>query len=187
MLLFGHMGLTLAAARMVERVWSSRTGRAFIGLDYRLVLLGSMLPDILDKPLGGVILRESLGNGRIYGHTLAFLLVLLGWGWWLWFRFRRPGGLTLAGASGLHQFLDGMWHTPETSLWPAYGLGFPKGHPEGWFELWLRNLTSDPLVYIPEIAGGAVLLLFFWDLTCRKGLAGFIRTGRIRPAPREES
>jgi hypothetical protein len=49
-------------------------------IDYRLVLIASILPDIIDKPLGGVILKESVGNGRIYAHTFLFLLFLFGLG-----------------------------------------------------------------------------------------------------------
>jgi len=39
-------------------------------LDYRLVLVGSMLPDIIDKPLGGLVFREALESGRTYCHTV---------------------------------------------------------------------------------------------------------------------
>ncbi len=42
------------------------------------MLIGSMLPDIIDKPLGGLICKETLGNGRTYAHTLLFLLLPFG-------------------------------------------------------------------------------------------------------------
>ncbi len=38
--------------------------------DYRLVAVGAMLPDVVDKPLGIYLLRRQLRNGRVYGHTL---------------------------------------------------------------------------------------------------------------------
>jgi hypothetical protein len=36
--------------------------------DIRLLILGSLLPDLIDKPLGHIILPEN--NGRIFAHTL---------------------------------------------------------------------------------------------------------------------
>jgi len=133
MLLFGHLGITLAAAQTFEIL--SQGKKKFTELiDYRLVLLGSLLPDIIDKPLGGLIFKESLGNGRIYAHTLLFLLLLFGLGMFLWLKLQRPGVLTLAGGSFVHHILDGMWYYPETCFWPAYGGSFPKGDPEGWFK-----------------------------------------------------
>jgi hypothetical protein len=44
--------------------------------DYRFVLVGSMLPDIIDKPLGQLVLRNLMSNGRIFSHTLLFLLLI---------------------------------------------------------------------------------------------------------------
>ena len=63
MLLFAHLGLTLARARLIR------------GADLAFVLLGSMLPDIIDKPLG-TILFGTPAMGRIFAHTLLFLLLL---------------------------------------------------------------------------------------------------------------
>ena len=131
MLLLGHTGITLALAKGII---TSRKGKRFSELvDYRLVLIGSMLPDIIDKPLGGLILKDTLGNGRIYAHTLIFLLLLFGIGIFFWVKYKRPEMLVLAGGSFVHHILDGMWRFPGTYLWPFYGWSFPKGDPEGWF------------------------------------------------------
>ena len=160
MLALAHMGITLAAAVGLEKTLARRGYKISKMLDYRLVLVGSMLPDIIDKPLGGLVLRDSLGNGRIYCHTLVFLLLLLGLGLFFWYRYRWPGGLVLTGGSLVHCTLDGMWLFPGTFLWPAYGWSFPKGHPENWLQLWFNSLIHNLLVYVPEIAGGMVLLYF---------------------------
>lgn len=177
MLILAHVGITLAAAKSLEKVMAYRGIYNF--LDYRLVLVGSMLPDIIDKPLGGLILRETLGNGRIYSHTLLFVLFLIGTGIFFWYKFRRPGFLVLAGGSIVHHILDGMWLYPETFLWPACGWSFPKGDPETWLQLWLGNLLADPWVYVPEVVGGIIICYFAAGMIRGKGLKEFFRSGRL--------
>lgn len=185
MLIFGHTGITLAAAWSLEKAILSRRVNNISGLvDYRLVLLGSMLPDIVDKPLGGLLLRETLGNGRIYCHTLLFLLLLSGAGVFLWFARRKSWLLILAGGTFFHHVLDSMWLWPQTFLWPIYGWSFAKGDPAGWFRRWLESLLTKPHVFIPELIGAAILAYFICVLIVRKNLREFITTGKlIRVSP----
>ena len=63
MLLFAHLGLTLATARFFSR------------MSLAALALGSMLPDIIDKPLGLVVFG-SPNMGRTFAHTLLFLMLL---------------------------------------------------------------------------------------------------------------
>jgi len=176
MLLFGHLGITLAAAQTFEML--SQGKKKFTELiDYRLVLLGSMLPDIIDKPLG-LVLKDTLGNGRIYAHTLIFLLLLVGTGIFFWTVYKRPGVLVLAGGSFVHHILDGMWRFPGTYFWPFYGWSFPKDDPEGWFWQWVESFLTDPGVYVPEIIGGIILLYFFGKLAYQKQIGTFMATGK---------
>lgn len=169
MLLFGHLGITLAAAKTFEKVMLSQGKKKFTELiDYRLVLLGSMLPDIIDKPLGGLIFKAALGNGRIYAHALIFLLLLAGLGIFFWVKHKRPGVLVLAGGSLIHHILDSMWRFPKTYLWPFYGWYFPKEDPEGWLKQWVESLLTNPEVYIPEIIGVIVLFYFLGKLAYQK-------------------
>jgi len=72
-----------------------------------------------------------------------------------------------------------MWEHPETYLWPAYGWSFPKGNPEGWFWQWIETLLTNPWVYIPEITGGLILLLFFIKMVYEKKIQNFIYTGKL--------
>ncbi len=177
MLLFGHLGITLAATQTFEML--SQGKKKFTELiDYRLVLLGSMLPDIIDKPLGGLVFKATLGNGRIYAHTLIFLLLLVGTGIFFWVKYKRPGVLALAGGSFFHHILDGMWRFPGTYLWPLYGWSFPKGDPEGWFWQWVESLLTDPWVYVSEIVGGIIFLYFFGKLAYQKQIGTFMATGK---------
>jgi len=180
MLLLAHVGITLGLTKGLEKVLSYRGMKEFTDLiDYRLVFLGSMLPDIIDKPLGGLILRETLGNGRIYSHTLLFLLFLLIPGVFVCFKYKRPGLFVVAGGSTIHCILDGMWYFPETFLWPVYGWSFPKGDPENWLRLWAYLLTY-PKYYIPEILGGTIIIIFITELVIRKNLFYFIVSGRAK-------
>ena len=63
MLLFAHLGLTLLSGRFMR--WA----------DMAFLALGSMLPDIIDKPLG-LLAFGTPAAGRTICHTLLFLLVL---------------------------------------------------------------------------------------------------------------
>jgi hypothetical protein len=180
MLLLAHLGITLAAARGLEKVLASRGfQKAPELIDYRLVLAGSMLPDIIDKPLGGLVFRESLGSGRVYCHTLLFFLLLFGAGIFCWYKLKRPGFLTLTGGSFAHYVLDGMWLYPTTFFWPAYGWVFEKNVPENWLEHWIESLLSEPHVFVPEIIGGLILISFGFELVYQMKLREFIFTGKL--------
>ncbi len=180
MQLLAHMGITLAAARGLEKVIYSRgINKISDFIDYRLVILGSLLPDIIDKPLGGIIFREALGNSRVYSHTLLFLLLFSGMGMFLWFAYRKSWLLVLAGGVFFHHVLDLMWLWPQTFLWPLYGWGFAKGNPDGWFWQWIKSLFTKPDIFIPELIGVVILALFVFELVHHKKLREFITTGRL--------
>ena len=148
MLLFAHLGLTLAAAKFSER----------FGLrpDIAIVLLGSILPDLIDKPLGYLI-YGSMASGRIYAHTLLFLLVLVALAAIL---KSRPLG-SLAFGVLAHQALDTIWRTPEIFLWPLLG-DFPVKTDMtvlGYFEMLIHGL-ENPAILVPELLGLVYLSYF---------------------------
>ena len=90
-------------------------------MDFRFLLLGAVLPDIIDKVLGHVVLAGTLDNGRLIGHTLLFAVILMMIGLAL-----TADRITVMGsACGAHLVLDMMWYYPATLLWPAYGWSFP--------------------------------------------------------------
>ncbi|GBF33915.1 hypothetical protein DCCM_3026 [Desulfocucumis palustris] len=178
MLLLAHIGITLGMARGIKKVMEYRGTKGISEfIDYRLVILGSILPDIIDKPLGGIVFRETIGNGRIYSHTLLFLLFLSALGALVWCKYRKTSMLVVAGGCIIHHILDGMWLYPHTFLWPAYGCTFPKGHPENWFQLWL-NLLTEPRYFLPEVIGGIIILCFVKNMVSRQRLVKFIVNGR---------
>ncbi len=142
MLLFAHLGLALLAARPFRRA------------DLTFVAIGSMLPDIIDKPLG-VMLYGSFSMGRILAHTLLFLLLLATLALYL----RDIRIVSLFFGVLIHLMLDYMWNSPVTFLWPLLG-PFPSAtHIDtiNYIEMLLSGLR-DPGIFIPELMGIAYII-----------------------------
>lgn len=193
MLLFGHVGITLAAAKITDTVFPPKvlhnnssgfryritSGLSYIrdttgNLDYRMIIIGSMLPDIIDKPLLLLFSESGLFTGRSHAHTLLFALLLLFSGLFT----RKSWLLTLALANLSHLFLDFIWTDPEILFWPFLGRFVPY-EAEGWFsDLWY-NLTHVPEIYVPEIIGLAVTGFLAYQIVKIRGLNRFIRQGVI--------
>lgn len=148
-------------------------------LDIRLILIGSMLPDIIDKPLGQVLLRESLSSGRIFSHTLLFPAIL---GVAAWYQCRRSSKtwlLALVLGTSAHLVLDSMWLTPRVLFWPAYGLAFDRSDLSVWIPRMFQGLMEKPSVFVPEIIGVIVMVWFLWHLLRRRLLLAFLRRGEV--------
>ncbi len=196
MLVLAHAGITLGAASLLAQLAQPRTSSAtppvearpgrlaawFRPLgrltDIRLLLVGSLLPDIIDKPLGQVVLGETISNGRIYGHTLLFVALLAVVGLRLWRQGLGNWMLVLASGSLAHLALDSMWRDPATLFWPIAGFAFRSVDPSEWLPNILRSLLSDPAVYVPEAVGAMVLLWFAFGLVRQRRILAFVRAGR---------
>lgn len=185
MLLLGHLGITagmvkvcqvLADARgapdNVEPGTSCQSGNDSRGLrssllgtarrqlslvDYRMVFLGSLLPDILDKPLWLVAFGDVFSSGRSYAHTFLLNLFLVLCGLTM-LRYRKCWLLVISLSSFVHLILDQMWYEPAVLWWPLLG-PLPRVETAGWWAGIMQTLASDPGVYIPEIVGLIVILL----------------------------
>ncbi|MBT9163240.1 MAG: hypothetical protein DDT24_00144 [Chloroflexi bacterium] len=205
MLLFGHTGITLALALGVDNalrrqaLFLSRSEQvrevanpsplaprlsglaaAIASIDYRLVLVGSMLPDIIDKPVGIYLFGDTFSNGRIFGHSLLFFLIILLAGLHRYLRSGRSGILVLSLCSGFHLILDQMWLEPRTLFWPLYGLAFPQYDITHWLANLIETLKTEPAVYWPEIVGMLILILFMLELLRNRGLLSFVRNGIVK-------
>ena len=208
MLLFGHIGITAGVVKACD-TWvsmsrhdnsyesgsSSRFGivirkkrlrlhhllsgiKGRIGsIDYRIVLLGSLLPDIIDKPLWLFAGSHIVPSGRGYAHTLLFNLALFIGGLVL-IRYRKSWLLIISLSSFMHLILDQMWNSPVVLLWPLLG-PLAKKETAGWFYNIIQALFSYPEVYIPEIIGLVIVLLFAYRLLIRKSVISFLKDGAI--------
>lgn len=119
-------------------------------LDYRIIALGALLPDFIDKLFGRLLFPVSIANGRIIGHTLMFVIILFIGGYILFKRYRDSRVVQVAGASFMHLVEDRMWNNPQTFFWRAMGWGFPRGNSHGNFIDYLMNIFSHG--YIPELS-----------------------------------
>ena len=70
MLLLAHIGRTTGGVRIFDNFALRRP------LDYRLVVLMAILPDVIDRALYAVGIPATR-SGRFFAHTLLFNLVLL--------------------------------------------------------------------------------------------------------------
>jgi inner membrane protein len=148
-------------------------------LDIRLLIIGSLLPDIIDKPLRYIV----SGNGRTITHTLLISLIVLIAGLFIYYRSKRTGLLALAFGMLSHLVLDGMWQIPKTLFWPVLGWAFPELINMNWFSTWWAALLSDPMVYIGEIVGFLVIIWFLRILSRRRQVISFLIKGRTSESP----
>jgi len=149
-------------------------------IDIRLLLIGSLLPDIIDKPIGVYLFRDTFSSGRIFAHTLLFLIVISVTGFFLYRSYGKKWLLVVSFGSFVHLILDKMWLEIETLLWPLYGFAFPERDLTYWIRDMWRGLASEPGVYITEIAGGVILIVFLWVLVKNRKVFAFIRSGKLR-------
>jgi membrane-bound metal-dependent hydrolase YbcI (DUF457 family) len=135
-------------------------------IDYRLVMLGALLPDLIDVWVGGP---------RVL-HTLAFSVLLLctvmlsTWGR----RLARRRMLALPIGTFCHLVLDAMWARSATFWWPFLG-----GRLDG------RGLPSLQrplaLLVVLELCGAAALAWVWarFRLSEPARRATFVRTGHL--------
>ncbi len=176
MFLLGHLGLTWALVGSPFR-------RLFpVGIDYRLLLVGALLPDLIDKPLSLAfgIAGRNIAHTLLFASSLTLLFFLVRW---------RPGPsghrlvlvgvfVPLAIGSWTHLLLDRMWELPEILLWPFLGLTFPLDP----FDLFsFLEGYRDPYVLIGDVLGAAALGYFAWRhrLFQWSNLLRFVREGRL--------
>ena len=188
MLFLAHTGITLGAATLLAGAaqFKKKSGNGILTwfmslseyVDIRILLIGSLLPDIIDKPIGVFFFRDTFSNGRIYAHTLLFLVILAAAGFYLYRRRHKTWLLVLAFGTFTHHIMDQIWTTPKTMLWPFLGFAFDRVNVEDWLSFWFWDMFVYPQVFIPEILGLAILLWFGFTLINRKKVGVFLKNGK---------
>lgn len=190
MIFFGHLGLTVGAAKLAET--AAAKNRKLPQIDYRLVMVGAILPDLIDKPIGALLFVDTYHNSRIYAHSLLFSVLLLVWGLLRYKKRKKAGVLTLAFGSLFHLVLDSMWRYEEI-LWPFWNikaalaakgdwlrvlLGFPYRFEE-WISKDISSILENPAPLLFEAAGILVLAFFFIRLIREKKLMEYFKSGKL--------
>jgi hypothetical protein len=137
-------------------------------IDYRLVMVGALLPDVIDAPTGGRWLAHTL----LVSVTVLFGVMLATRGR----RLLRRQLIAIPIGMLLHLVLDGMWTDRETFWWPAFGAGLPDAP--------LPSIDRGAVNIVLELAGLAVLVWAWqrFQLSNRDYREKFLRRGRL---PRE--
>jgi len=171
MLPLGHMGITLFIVRTAA--WLLRLK----SLDYRVLLIGSILPDLIDKPLG-ILLPPNHIFVKSFGHSLLFLVLLYSMNKLLRSNQHKTTVRSLWIGSVMHDILDHMWHFPKVLFWP-YIPDLPKTPFEPWGQV--IHFYGFPIrqVFALEIVGGGILLIFFILLALDNRLTKFLKTGEL--------
>ncbi len=173
MLPLGHIGITLAITRVLQK------SLALQRVDYRFILLGSILPDLIDKPLGYLFSAKHGIGGKSYGHSLLFLLLL--------FiisvvqqrkKNRTPIWFLFIGTIA-HDIADLMWHFPKIFFAPLYNWKGPTLPYEAWQVTMRLGILHLRQLVAFEILGGSILLYFFIRLVKNNKITHFIKTGEL--------
>jgi len=162
----GELGIGLGLAWLVS--YRNRSA-----VDFRLVLLGSILPDLIDKPLGAILHLEA----RLWAHSLVFLAAIL-----VLSLLPALRGLRWVGfGDAVHLLVDLIWGQPQVMLWPLLGLAFPAETAPQSVGSYLQILLTDPYVQFGEIVGGIILVVTLWHyrLYAWPTLKRFLKDGRL--------
>ncbi|ACL15937.1 metal-dependent hydrolase [Methanosphaerula palustris] len=122
---------------------------------------GAVLPDLVDKPLGYLILGTIVdGGGRIYTHGLLFLGLLFLIGALLLYWTGRADLVAMGVGVLSHQLLDLMWLQPINWLYPFLGPYPTVGIVSDYFlNGFIREISSPPEWVMGFIS---LLVIFFY-------------------------
>jgi inner membrane protein len=152
--------------------WTESLGKLF---DLRLLVLGSLLPDIIDKPVGIFF----FGEGRIFTHSLLITLLFLVTAFYLQVNHKKTALLAVALGMAAHLVLDSMWGNPQVFLWPLYGWGFPPGVRTSYLDVWLNTLIHNPGAYLTEAIGLLILVVLTAALSLKREFVRVLVKGRL--------
>lgn len=132
----GHIAVTWGVASLLQK-----NDPGLARLDYRLLGLCALAPDLIDKPLA-ILVFTGAYTSQLIAHSLILnmMLLVLALLWW-----RRALPYVLAFSS--HLVADRMWHHTESFWWPLFG----------WNNFWEYKFMNS--------AGAMVSV--YWDIVTR--------------------
>jgi len=142
--LFWHLGATLWLFR-----WIFQDPK----VDVRFLFVGAILPDLVDLPVGTVMLAAEYSTGELWFHSLLVPTIFMIGVLVATRRGRRRRAWMALGVGWLfHLLLDGMWADENVFLWPFFGWQIPAGESPFWSLAWDRAFT-DPWRWVTESIG----------------------------------
>lgn len=135
-------------------------------IDYRLIVAGVLVPDLIDAALGGARILHTLAASVF---MLSAVMVAT--------RGRRAARRRLLAVpigTFLHLVLDAMWTSTTVFWWPFFGLSFEGAQ--------LPSLSRPPAVVMAQELVGLLALIWWWRRfrlhdPSRRQI--FVRTGRL--------
>ena len=167
-----HLGATLWLFR-----WVFRDPK----VDVRFLLVGAILPDLVDLPVGTLILADRYSTGELWLHSLLVPTIYMSIVLLATRRGRRRRAWMAVGIGWLlHLLLDGMWTSRDLFLWPFFGVEIPSGETPFWPMAWDRAM-SDSWRWAKEAVGLGYLawLWFAMGLPDRDRRRAVLQTGRL--------
>ena len=146
-------------------------------IDVRILLIGSLLPDIIDKPVGVYLFPDIFSSGRIFSHSMLFALIITLASILLYRMKHATWLMALSIGVWMHLVLDEMWLAPRTLFWPTFGVAFDAAYLENWLYTIFYRMFHEPRVFIPEIVGILVCIWFIILLIRNRKVLTFLRRG----------
>lgn len=135
MLFLGHLVIGLIIGFILYEFLHDRTIIVFVAI-------GSILPDIIDKPLGHIILGSTLDNGKIFYHSFIIVLLFFITGLLVWKWYKSHSFLVISLGIFLHQIVDLMWKRPVNWYYPLLGPYQIEAHKDYFLNALVAELTS---------------------------------------------
>ena len=192
----GPVGLTVAFAWVLGRILirfnaaasefaidpgaapKSIAARLVWAIDYRLILIGALIPDVIDKPLVFLVNPHFVNSSlRSIGHSLVGVAVMLSLVWVVTRGWQRMPILSFGAALLVHLLFDRIWEMPEVLEWPVRGLVLPMQDIP--FSHWYRVHFSQLPTTLPDLIGIALLFLFAGQMIRNRSVIRFFKTGQV--------
>jgi len=150
-------------------------------VDYRLVGLAAMGPDLIDKPLAVLYFYRRFSSAVLFAHTLMAHLLVLAVALW-----KKPHWWPYLLAFNGHAILDRLWFFPDTWYWPFRGWRFhiwqKAGSEQDDIKLaYWYAFTRRPELWVWEVGGllAAAWFVIHNRLYRKERLWHLLRTGRL--------